>query len=456
MRCARCGNENGEGNRFCGMCGAPLAPATQGASPAAKQPPTAVMAGQSAGRSAAQEVRQERASANPATTSQASPSSASSAPVSSAPARPASPPVRQREEPVISGPSFLGLNQPGPARSGRDNDRHGDSRDHLHSSGNLNYLLQDDEYEEPKRGWGKVLLVLVALALAGGFGYLHWKQGGFNWLLVGNSKPAAAQAPADSAQAPADSGGAVPANAGPGTASDTSGTTANGTAPSTTTVPSAGATAPAGTPAAPSGTAAPAQAGTLPGTAAAAPAGTAPTTEATANSAPGSATPASASAASDQANETPSNTAEPTSASGSAAAGAATQSSEEEQTPASAVAPPKAAPKPRAPKPAPAKPSDAVTEAKQYIYGRGVRQDCDRGVRMLKSAAGRSDANAMIYLGVLYSQGTCAPRDLPTAYHWFALGLHREPDNQALQEDLQQLWSQMTQPERQLAIKLSQ
>jgi TPR repeat protein len=72
------------------------------------------------------------------------------------------------------------------------------------------------------------------------------------------------------------------------------------------------------------------------------------------------------------------------------------------------------------------------------------------------AAAGQSSAKAMISLGTLYSTGTCTPRDLPTAYRWFALALHKEPDNQALQDDLQKLWSQMTQPERQLAIRLSQ
>jgi TPR repeat protein len=96
-----------------------------------------------------------------------------------------------------------------------------------------------------------------------------------------------------------------------------------------------------------------------------------------------------------------------------------------------------------------------VTYAERYIYGRGVRQDCDHGLRLLK-AAEPSNAKAMISLGALYSTGTCTPRDLPTAYRWFALALHQEPDNQALQDDLQKLWSQMTQPERQLAIKLSQ
>jgi TPR repeat protein len=107
-------------------------------------------------------------------------------------------------------------------------------------------------------------------------------------------------------------------------------------------------------------------------------------------------------------------------------------------------------------KPTPVKPVDAVSEAERYIYGKGVGQDCDRGMRLLKTAAEQSNAKAMISMGALFSTGTCTPRDLPTAYRWFALALHKEPDNLALQEDLQKLWSQMTQPERQLAIKLSQ
>ena len=96
-----------------------------------------------------------------------------------------------------------------------------------------------------------------------------------------------------------------------------------------------------------------------------------------------------------------------------------------------------------------------MAEAERYIYGRGVAQDCDRGLRLLKPA-GQSNPKAMISLGALYSTGTCTPRDLPTAYRWFAMALHKEPDNQVLQNDLQKLWTQMTQPERQLAIKLSQ
>ncbi len=99
---------------------------------------------------------------------------------------------------------------------------------------------------------------------------------------------------------------------------------------------------------------------------------------------------------------------------------------------------------------------DSATEAERYVYGRGPAQDCDRGLRLLKTAAEQSNAKALISLGALYSTGTCTPRDLPTAYRWFVLALHKEPDNQTLQNDLQKLWNQMTQPERQSAIELSQ
>jgi TPR repeat protein len=107
-------------------------------------------------------------------------------------------------------------------------------------------------------------------------------------------------------------------------------------------------------------------------------------------------------------------------------------------------------------KPHATKPLDVVAEGEKYIYGRGVAQDCDRGVKMVRQAANQSNAKAMISLGAMYSAGLCTPRDLPTAYRWFAIALRKEPDNDSLQADLKKLWSEMTPPERQLAIKLSQ
>jgi TPR repeat protein len=77
-------------------------------------------------------------------------------------------------------------------------------------------------------------------------------------------------------------------------------------------------------------------------------------------------------------------------------------------------------------------------------------------MRILKPAANQSNAKAMIEMGALYSAGLCTPRDLPTAYRWFALALRKDPENNSVQADLSKLWGEMTQPERQLAIKLSQ
>jgi len=99
---------------------------------------------------------------------------------------------------------------------------------------------------------------------------------------------------------------------------------------------------------------------------------------------------------------------------------------------------------------------DMVSEAQKYIYGKGVTQDCDRGLRLLKPAADRANTKAMIEMGALYSAGLCTPRDLPTSYRWFAMALRKDPENSAVQSDLQKLWGEMTQPERQLAIRLSQ
>lgn len=296
---------------------------------------------------------------------------------------------------AITGPSFLGLSTPGPARDVSPSD-HGDP------PANLDYLLEDEE--EPRRGPGKLILVLVALALAIGFGYLHWRQGGFDWLNA--SKKPATSAP-DAAPA-ADSSASSPT---PDSASTHSAAT------DVSTPPAAAQPTPSQTTASNS---------------------TAPNNAALENAAPVASNPAAPSQPNDF------------------AAPPATAASDQ-----SPAVPTAAAPLPKPHKPAPTKPAaavpyDPVTEAERYIYGRGARQDCDHGLRLLKPAAEQSNPKAMISMGAIYSTGTCTPRDLPTAYRWFALALHKQPDNQALQDDLKNLWEKMTQPERQLAIKLSQ
>jgi cytoskeletal protein RodZ len=290
------------------------------------------------------------------------------------------------------------------------------------SSSNLDYLLEDEE--EPRRGGaGKFVLILLALVLAGGFGYLRWKNQKFGWL---GSSPTKHSATAQSDTTDANS--AMPP------APSTTG------APATTPAIQPATDASAPPPASPTtANPAPSSSATNSPAAGTAPASAAPTTSD--NAAPSTATPSN----------TPPATAAPAAAEPAASA---------PDTPAAAT--PKPAKPADAPptKPAaaikPAKPFDPVTEAQKYIYGKGVQQDCDRGMRILKPAVNQSNPKAMIEMGALYSAGLCTPRDLPTAYRWFALALRKEPDNQAVQADLQKLWGEMTQPERQLAIKLSQ
>jgi hypothetical protein len=465
VRCGRCGNENSETNRFCGMCGAPLVPQSQAASaPAARGPASRGPSGQqeNTGAQRSNFPAQPGPARATAQAPAAGPAASASGGMERSPVLSSFDVARDDEldrEPIISGPSFLGLNKPGAGRGRFRDDGRGGGQDLLRSSGNVDYLLEDEG--EPKRGWGKLFLVLLALVLAGGFGYLRWRQGGFDWLKTGDRKQAAAQAGPDAGQNGTDSGGS-------GTAG-TPGTAAGGGA-----VPAGAASAAGGNAATPTEntTTAPQTSGVP-----AAPAqASAPQNSARPNSSPQAAVPAAAesengsqanSSAAGQASDSTIQRSATAAAAGAASQVAASQnggsdsaeqSSDSDEEPAAPkTVARKPAAKPVATKPSAAKPIDTVAEAERYVYGSsGVRQDCDRGLRMLKGAAGQSDAKAMISLGALYTTGTCAPRDLPTAYRWFALALHKQPDNQALQDDLQKLWSQMTQPERQLAIKLSQ
>ena len=389
MRCARCGNENSDGNRFCGMCGATLLTAStpaasasvQGAAPSASKVPSA-------------------APPSPVQP-QTPPPSRTTAPVSD-------------DAPYISGPSFLGLNDPAPRkRASLSTDPHASS-----SATNLDYLLEDEE--EPRRGGaGKFVLIVLALALAGGFGYLRWKNHKFGWLGAGTSKPSA-------------------------TAQNSDTTDTNAATPDGSSAPSTPATTPAIQPA-PDPTAVPPATTNTGSPNTASPAASATTTNPTTGSTPASSAPTTPDSTA------PSNTAAAPSATEPAASAPDSPAATTPKATRPADAPP--------PKPAaaikPAKPFDSVGEAQKYLYGKGVPQDCERGMRLLKPAVNQSNPKAMIEMGALYSAGLCTPHDLPTAYRWFALALRKDPENQAVQSDLQKLWGEMTQPERQLAIKLS-
>ena len=391
MRCPRCGNENPEGNRFCGMCGATMlaadVPAAQaqraaasGSSPSAPAPPLR--------------------------------------PRSPEPLRPAPP---SDDRPSISGPSFLGLSDPAPRKRGT-----GLSIDPHASSGNLDYLL-DDEEEHRGSGAGKVFLILIALALAVGFGYLRWKGHGFGWLSSISNKPSAVAKNPESTDSDSSS---APSGAAADSPTPAANQPPSGTAPASAPAKSTPAADTQGTNSAP-----------------------APSSSAPPSSAPSSSVPANKPVPkSDEASAAPNanNTADDN----------APDSDSENTDSTSTADKPAAAAEPPAPKPRPAsKPvqrTDAVAEAQKYLYGRGAAQDCERGLRLLKPAANAANPKAMVEMGALYSAGLCTPHDLPTAYRWFAMALRKDPENQAIQGDLQKLWGEMTQPERQLAIKLTQ
>ena len=419
MRCSRCGNDNPGDNRFCGMCGATLLAPPPSAP--VKVPETAT---QRAASAAGPEIQ-----ANPVVTTARPPEPPLPPPPVETPRAPA--PVHD-DPPTISGPSFLGLNDPPPRkRASLSADPHHDS-----SSSNLDYLL--DEEEEPHHGGaGKYILILIALALAVGFGYLRWKSGGFAWLNPGANKPAATQTPNPTDTNPA-SGETQSSPANPPEGQNAA------NPPAITPVQTPAGSTPA------SGNAA---------TANPAPANSTPPANNSASNAPAANPPANNTTPAVEAAK-PSDSGQPA-ASNPKNAGDDDASNEDE-----AAAPPKPAEKPKPAasvaheKPAaaikPPKPVDTVAEAQKYLYGKGVPQNCDRGLRILKPAANESNPKAMIEMGALYSAGLCTPRDLPTAYRWFAMALRKDPDNQSVQTDLQKLWGEMTQPERQLAIRLTQ
>ena len=410
MRCPRCGNENPVANRFCGMCGATLLQAPATAAAAVGQNPASVS------RSTAESV----AAATPV------PTAVKATPPAAAPTG--------ASDPVISGPSFLGLNQPeAPAR------RRSNLSINPHSapsSRSLDYLLED---EEPRGGGGwKFVLILVALALAVGFGYLRWKHQGLGWLISGTKSAP----PATQTSEPADS--SMPAPSSSGTAS--------------TLPPAANPTAPSGSPPAPAESTAtppsPAPASANPGSGTATSAAPAPATSPPSSpAAPASKPETSATGEAPKSDSSP-----PAAAESTVAKDSSPDASDASPDAEAEAEKPKDQPVKPAAKPAPVRPAtaDPVAEAQKYLYGRGARQDCERGIRLLKPAAAQSNSKAMIEMGALYSAGLCTPRDLPTAYRWFALALRKDPENQAVQTDLKKLWGEMTQPERQLAIRLSQ
>jgi zinc-ribbon domain len=294
-------------------------------------------------------------------------------------------------------------------------------------SRNLDYLLEDDE---PRSRKGLVIGIL-ALLLVAGLGYLRWRNGKlpFSDLIK----------PAPKTTAQNTESGAPPA------ASDQ---TTPPPATTTVTVPAPDAAPAATTPANATPTPAVPEPGNAP-PASSPPAEQAPTastpseTGASPTAQPAAPTAQAAEEAASPATEKPSTTPAP-------AAEAPAESAPPTPTPKA----PKPKPSPKALPPTPA--ADSVAMGERYLYGRGVPQDCARGLRYVKPAADQANPKAMITMGALYATGHCLSKDLPTAYRFFALALRKDPENGPLKQNAQMVWTQMTEAEKQQAIRMTQ
>jgi outer membrane biosynthesis protein TonB len=360
--CPKCGEDNADNFRFCGMCGAVLEKAT----PA---------------RAHTHKVERVRDDSIPVALT--------------IPANPPRPRSEKRVEP-ISGPSVLGLGQP----------TLDSLREKAFSGSDPSF-----EVEEPKTG-GRKLVLLLLLAALGAAGWWTYT----NYIAIGEAQKqeAAVSNPATNQhQPPAEQ----PATPQPATETKSAPATPVNPAPSAETPPPATANQPSAETPAPAAENSPAKANANPESKPESPATVAPHT---------------------------SEKAVKSAAAAKADRRASTRNSR------------KAALEKAALPPADDTGEADLRKGEAYLYGQGVRENCDAAIRNLKAASAKLNPRARSTFGTMYATGHCVPRDLPTSYSWFALALRVDPNNQILEKDLMAVWNQMTPPERQLATRLKQ
>ncbi len=89
-----------------------------------------------------------------------------------------------------------------------------------------------------------------------------------------------------------------------------------------------------------------------------------------------------------------------------------------------------------------------VELAQKYLQGRGVPQNCERGLSVLQSAARKPNPKASIQMGALYASGHCVNQDRAEAYKWFAKAHREDPNNMWIEKNLNSLWANMRSDER--------
>jgi len=434
LRCPHCEHDNEPEHRFCGMCGtslptAPHEPAGETRRQTTEGEATAIRAGGVWQKASGQAEAAKRAEpANPYSLGQAD-DLLKNAPVEAASYKHSrneqAPAPRRasegRDSVPLSGPSFLGL---------ADN-----------TVQSASYLLED---EEPTGGRRRVFALLVVILGVGGFWLWHWKHTGniYPWeigraedhsLAVKVSTPAAELSPpvAQNQNRPIDASNPGAGNAQPKpTGTDTKPASASPPTPA----PGQVANSPIN-----EGDAQTVQRDDAGGKAIQEPA-----------KAPPSSTASSAPAPSGPTSPLPAKSAATGNAEAPPAAPAASAKSPGTNKVAKAALHP---PGPDKALEARDKGDPLFVQGQRYLYGTGVRQNCDLAQKSLTTAAQNSNVQAQSTLATMYATGHCAPRSLPLAYRWFAKASHQEPNNPRIEKDLEMLWNQMTPEEKQTAIQ---
>ncbi|MGI9101865.1 MAG: hypothetical protein ACR2IF_05405 [Terriglobales bacterium] len=102
-----------------------------------------------------------------------------------------------------------------------------------------------------------------------------------------------------------------------------------------------------------------------------------------------------------------------------------------------------------------AAPADAgnelVSSGEKFLYGKGVARSCDQAVSYFRAAAGKQNSQAFSHLGALYATGECVPMDRALAYSYFKRAYAKEPANHYYEQNLTMLWREMSPDEKQRA-----
>jgi hypothetical protein len=98
-------------------------------------------------------------------------------------------------------------------------------------------------------------------------------------------------------------------------------------------------------------------------------------------------------------------------------------------------------------------PTAPVRLADMYVKGEGVPRSCEQALVLLKTAAEKENSLARNQLASMYSSGICVARSRVEAYRWVSAALAANPNSDWAQQRRDQLWQQMTPEERALAQK---